>query len=77
MKNLAGLRTIKNIRDHYSFADDASLGEGSFGKVYIATDKAYKNKVALKVIPKAKLKGNAELPKLMKQELTILQTVRH
>ena len=54
MKNFTGLRKITNIHDHY-ILDQESLGEGSFGKVYLAKNKSFETRVALKVIKKEKL----------------------
>lgn len=61
-----------NIRDHYRFTS-TTLGEGSYGFVKIATRLADKNKIAVKIIPKKKIKRL----ELLTREIAIMKTVDH
>ena len=54
MRNITGLKKITDsIQNHYIYTEDNKLGEGAYGKVYIAKNKEFQRlKVALKVISK-------------------------
>ena len=75
MKNFKNLKHIDNISDLYSFGD--MLGEGSFGKVMKAVRIGSSSEFAVKYIEKDSLNSNPMLPKLMLNELTVLQKSSH
>ena len=77
--NVVGMANWKNIKYepniHNIYDIGKALGEGSFGTVNRCTRKAVGTDVvyAIKSIKKSSLQNNENLPKLMKNELTILQ----
>jgi serine/threonine protein kinase len=77
MANWKNIKYEPNIEKIYEIG--SVLGEGSFGTVNRCTRKAIGNDVtfAIKTIRKRSLHANENLPKLMKNELTILQQVSH
>ena len=75
MKNFKNLKFIDDIEDLYEFGE--ILGKGSFGSVKRAIRKGTNFEFAVKVIDKDSLNSNPMLPKLMVQELSILQKCSH
>ena len=63
-----------DIREKYKIG--RKLGEGSFGEVYLSTDKKTKKKVAVKVLPKTK-SHNENMNSEILNEIEILKTLEH
>jgi 5'-AMP-activated protein kinase catalytic alpha subunit len=63
----------KYIKD-YQIED--TIGEGTFGKVKLGTHIPTKNKVAVKILKKSKLKGREDLKRLLR-EMEIIKTFDH
>ena len=62
----------ENIREYYDFMK-ASLGEGSYGFVKIATRKIDGLRRAVKVVPKKRIKR----PELLTREISIMKQIAH
>ena len=60
--------------DQYKLGE--KLGEGTFGTVYLATHKLTKQKVAIKIIEKKKLRKEIDKIRL-EREITILKKLHH
>jgi len=60
--------------DYYDF--EADLGEGTFGKVKLAVHKETKEKVAIKILEKAKIVDEADKERISR-EIQILKILRH
>ena len=63
-----------DIREKYKIG--RKLGEGSFGEVYLSTDKKTKKKVAVKVLPKTKSHNENRNSEIL-NEIEILKTLEH
>lgn len=73
-QNQSGISTIVTTLDYYKF--NRLLGEGSFGKVYQATNILCEKDVAIKCFDKAKLKTDCAKKKIF-QEVKILKMLDH
>lgn len=59
------------------FKVGAALGQGKFGYVYSATALASRKKVALKILPKAQLRGSSAAMLQLRREVEIHSRLRH
>jgi serine/threonine protein kinase len=74
-KDFKGLKQIDTIKNNYKIAK--VLGQGSFGKVYLAMNRNFENQVAIKVIKKSQVNKHAVYKDLLINELIVLEKTEH